>query len=208
MPRRKAQKPKGKERWCWAWKKREKSRGEAAEAAGDLEAAERHRCHGRPRPAIGRCRWHGGTSKQSPAHHRFKHGAFSKYFVGILKAGARFYDEVQVLASLRDELAVNKALIAHKLGEVNAAGPSDEAWLEMGRMTTEIERLRDAGDRQGMAALLTTRDELIKTQCSSVKARRELDPLLQHPAKAGRRRGAPEGSRRRHCEPHHVPGVL
>ena len=45
-------------------------------------------------------------------------------------------------------------------------------------MTTEIERLRDAGDRQGMAALLTTRDELIKTQCSSVKARRELDPLL------------------------------
>ena len=55
-----------------------------------------------------------------PTHASYKHGAFSTYFTGVLKAGARFYDELQVLASLRDELAVNKALIAHKLGEINA----------------------------------------------------------------------------------------
>ena len=45
-------------------------------------------------------------------------------------------------------------------------------------MTTEIERLRDSGERAGMAALLTTRDVAIKTQVSSVKARQEVDQLL------------------------------
>ena len=75
------------------------------------------------------------AGRSRPTHPSYKHGAFSTYFTGVLKAGARFYDELQVLASLRDELAVNKALIAHKLGEINAAGPSDEAWLWIGQMT-------------------------------------------------------------------------
>ena len=121
--RRPLKKPKGKEGFCWAWKKGQKARGEKLEKAKWHEAAEELRCHRLPDPATGRCYLHGGTSKAGPTHPIYKHGAFSTYFTGVLKAGARFYDELQVLASLRDELAVNKALIAHKLGEINAAGP-------------------------------------------------------------------------------------
>ena len=140
--------------------------------------AEELRCHRLPEPITGRCYLHGGTTKRGPAHPNYKHGLFSQRYTGILASAGRAYDAVQELSTLRSALAINASLLDHKLGEVLAAGPSDATWLEVGRLTTEIERVRDSGDRKRMAALLNTRDELIKTQCSSVRARREVDGLL------------------------------
>ena len=41
---------------------------------------------------------------------------------------------VEVAASSLEELAIHKVAIAHKLGEINATGPSDVAWQELRRL--------------------------------------------------------------------------
>ena len=52
---RRPRKPKGKEEFCWAWKKGEKARGVAFQRAKNLEAAERCRCHKAAQAETGRC---------------------------------------------------------------------------------------------------------------------------------------------------------
>ena len=72
--RRPLKKPKGKEGFCWAWKKDHRARGVAAEKRKDWEAAEKHRCHRQPQGETRRCYLHGGTAKSGKAHHSYKHG--------------------------------------------------------------------------------------------------------------------------------------
>ena len=79
----------------------------------------------------GRCYNHGGASKSGPAHHSHKHGFYSRRHIGILARAGDAHEALEVMASSHDELAVHKALIDHKLGEVLAAGPSDEAWADL-----------------------------------------------------------------------------
>ena len=62
--RRPVRKPKGKEGFCWAWKKGHKERGVAAEKRRDREASETHRCHRKPEGETARCYLHGGTAKR------------------------------------------------------------------------------------------------------------------------------------------------
>ena len=156
--------------------------GERLAAAGDQAGADACRCHRRAKAQTGRCRFHGGTSKRGKAHHSYKHGFYSTAHQGILARAADAYEAVEALATSHDELAVHKALIYHKLGEIHyhklgeihaagpsdqavhkaliyhklgeihAAGPSDQAWLDLRASMVSVDR-RAAGDRQGMAVL-------------------------------------------------------
>ena len=119
--RRPVSKPKGKGGYCWAWKKGHKARGLAAERAGDREKAETHRCHRRPEGDAERCYLHGGTAKTGKDHHSYKHGFYSRRHHGILARAGEAHEALEVMASSHDELAIHKALIDHKLGEVLAA---------------------------------------------------------------------------------------
>ena len=148
-------------------------RGLAAEKAGDRVTAETCRCHRPAQKPSGRCRWHGGTAKVGSAHHSYRHGFFSHQHRGILASAGKAYDEVQYLSSLRDELALSKGFLDHKLNEVHAAGPSDQAWIELGASMDAIDRMREAGDRKGMAAELNRQRELVFKQRGSAIARRE-----------------------------------
>ena len=116
-------------------------------------------------------------------HPRYSSGKYSRQCAGILPTAVQVHDAVQELLTLRPLLAVNKALLYHKLDEVDAAGPSDHAWIELGRMTDRIERCRGAGQWKRMAALLAKRDVLINTQRSSVIARREASKLIDTQSK-------------------------
>ena len=120
-------------------------------------------CHRRANAQTGRCRFHGGTSRRGPSHHAYAHGRFSRLFVGILAPAREAYEAAAELLTLRSELAIGSALLAHKLREILVGGPSDEAWIALGRMTDEIEQARDAGDRTAMITLLNERDVLITT---------------------------------------------
>ena len=145
---------------------------------GELEAVERHRCHRRPQPETGRCRWHGGTARQGTAHHAYKHGFYSNRYHGILARAGEAQEAVEAAASSLEELAVHKVLIDHKLGEINASGPSDEAWIELGESMLAVDRMREAGDRQGMVAELNKQRDLVLNQRSSAIARREASALI------------------------------
>ena len=107
--RRPLKKPKGKEGLCWAWKNGQKTRGLAAE----------------------RRYLHGGTAKSGKEHHSFKHGFYSTNYHGILARAGEAQESLEAAASSLEELALQRVLIDHKLGEINVAGPSDEAWLEL-----------------------------------------------------------------------------
>ena len=126
--RRALKKPKGKEGFCWAWKNGHKKRGVAAQKQKDWAAAETHRCHRPGGGESGRCRSHGGTTKRGKEHHSYKHGFYSSRYHGMLARAGAAQEAVEVAASSLEELAVHKVIIDHKLGEINASGPSDEAW--------------------------------------------------------------------------------
>ena len=177
--RRALKKTKGKEGFCWAWKKDHKARGVAAEKRKDWEAAETHRCHRQPQGETRRCYLHGGTAKSGKAHHSYKHGFYSNRHQGILARAGEAHEALEVMASSHDELAVHKALIDHKLGEVLAAGPSDEAWAELRGLVQQIDTARQANDRKAQAALLNTLFDAIRLQSSSAAARREASDLIE-----------------------------
>ncbi len=158
--RRKLKKPKGKEGFCWAWKKGHKERGVAAEKRRDREAAETHRCHRKPEGETARCYLHGGTTKRGPAHHSYKNGFYSSYYHGMLARAGEAQEAVEAAASSIEELGIHKVVIAHKLGEINATGPSDAAWRKLGGLVDEMMRLKDTGDRKGQAAAL---NQLLET---------------------------------------------
>ena len=179
MPRKKKRKPRGYDGLCWAWRAHKKALGQRLEAAGDQAGADACRCHRRANAQTGRCKYHGGTSRRGPTHHAYKHGRFSALFVGILAPAREAYEAVAELSTLRSELAISSAFLTNKLREILVGGPSDEAWIELGRMTDEIERVLDAGDRKAMVALLNERDALIKTQRSSAVARGEASDLIE-----------------------------
>ena len=136
--RRPLKKPKGKEGFCWAWKNGQKARGLVDENRGDREAAETHRCHRKPDTDTGRCYLHGGTAKSGKDHHSDRHGFYSKYYQGILATAGEAQESLQAAASSLEELALQRVLIGHKLGEINVAGPSDEAWSELKGMVRQI----------------------------------------------------------------------
>lgn len=98
-----------------------------------------------------------------------------------------FLPRVGAAASSLEELGVHKVLILHKLGEINAAGPSDQAWIELGASMDEIDRLREAGDRKAMAAGLNKQRDLILRQRSSAIARREASELINTHSKVADR---------------------
>ena len=146
---RKPRKPKGKEAFCWAWKKGHKARGVAAEKRKAWAEAETHRCH---RPAQGesrRCRYHGGTSKRGKEHHSYTHGFYSSYYHGMLATAGKAQEAVAVAASSLEELAIHKVMIAHKLGEINASGPSDVAWNELRASMLAADQMREDNDPRG-----------------------------------------------------------
>ena len=97
--RRPVKKPKGKEGFCWVWKKGHKKRGLAAEKAGDRAAAETHRCHRKPEVGADRCYLHGGTAKRGKAHHSYKNGFYSQLHTGILAQAGKAYEALEVMAS-------------------------------------------------------------------------------------------------------------
>ena len=68
--------------------------------------------------------------------------------------------------------------ILHKLGEVNAAGPSDKAWLTLGGLVDEMMRLREAGDRKGQAEALNRLLDTIRVQRSGAIAMREASEMI------------------------------
>ena len=155
MPRKTPSKPPSVTHLCWAWRAHQKVIGQRLEAQGDQPGADACRRHQRARGS-GRCRYHGGTAKRGKAHHSYKHGFYSTAHQGILARAADAYEAVQVLTSTHDELAIDKALILHKLEEINAAGPSDQAWLELRQITKEINDARDRKDRSGRPGSLLT----------------------------------------------------
>ena len=175
--RRPRLKPKGKEHFCWAWRKDEKARGVAFQRAKNLEAAERCRCHKAAQAETGRCRYHGGTSKSGPEHHSYKHGFYSRYYHGMLASAGEAQASVEAAASSLEELGIHKVLIAHKLGEINATGPSDEAWQELRRYIADARRARETKDREAQATAINAIFELGDRQ-SSGAAMREASELI------------------------------
>ena len=175
--RRPLEKPSGKERYCWAWKNGHKAQGLTAETRGDHTAAETHRCRRRPAPSIGRCNLHGGTAKTGKAHHSYTHGFYSRAYHGILARAGEAQMAVEVAASSLEELGIHKVVIAHKLGEINATGPSDEAWQELRRLIGDARRARDAKDREAQATAINAIFELGDRQ-SAGAAFREVSELI------------------------------
>ena len=163
---------------CWAWRARQKARGQRLEEAGDQAGADACRCHRRARAQTGRCRRHGGTAVRGPMHHAYKHGRYSTLSVGILPRAGDALAAVQHLSMLYDELVVRKTLIDHILGEITQAGPSDQAWVELGASMDAVDRLRAAGDRQGVAAALTRQRALVRSQRAGAIARRDASALI------------------------------
>ena len=175
--RRPVRKPKGKEGFCWAWKKGHKARGVAAQKRKDWAAAETHRCHRPGGDESGRCRSHGGTTKRGKAHHSYKNGFYSSYYHGMLARAGEAQQAVEVAASSLEELGIHKVVIAHKLGEINATGPSDEAWQELRRLIGDARRARTANDREAQATAITKIFELGDRK-SSGTAMREVSELI------------------------------
>ena len=178
MPRKTQPKPPRVTHLCWAWHAREKALGQRLEAEGDQAGADACRCHRRARTQTGKCRRHGGTALRGPMHHAYKHGRYIKLWVGILRRAGDALEAVQYLSTLRDELAVHKALIDHKLGEILASGPSDETWVELGASMDAVDRMRETGDRKGVAEELNRQREFVRSQRSSAIARREASALI------------------------------
>ena len=85
MPRKIPPKPPSVTHLCWAWRARQKARGQRLEVAGDQTGADACRCHRRARVQTGRCRRHGGTARRGPTHHAYTHGRYSTLSVGILR---------------------------------------------------------------------------------------------------------------------------
>ena len=95
--RRPLRKPKGKEGFCWAWKKGHKARGLAAEQARDRAKAKTHRCHKKPDTDTGRCYLHGGTAKSGKEHHSYKHGFYSRRHHGILARAREAHEALEAM---------------------------------------------------------------------------------------------------------------
>ena len=102
------------------------------------------------------------------------------------RAGAA-QEAVEAAASSLEELAVHKVIIDHKLGEINASGPSDAAWQLLGGLVDEMMRLRDAGDRKAQAAVLNKLLDTIKEQRSGAIAMREAADLINNYSKVADR---------------------
>jgi hypothetical protein len=71
----------------------------------------------------GRCRVHGGTSPAGIAHPLFKHGKRSRYLRDMpreLKAGYSASRKDDELTSIKEELAVQTALIQRRLADLKA----------------------------------------------------------------------------------------
>jgi hypothetical protein len=86
----------------------------------------------------GRCRLHGGLSPGGIAHPSFKHGRKSRYLRDLpqeLKAGYTAGLKDEELLSLRDELAVQTALIRKRLADLKAR--------QLPPWETVVERLND-----------------------------------------------------------------
>ncbi len=147
--------------------------------AGDRAAAETHRCHRKPEVGADRCYLHGGTAKRGKAHHSYKNGFYSQLHTGILAQAGKAYEALEVMASSQDELAVHKALIYHKLWEVLAAGPSDEAWASLKDTVKQMDAAKEAGDRKTQAFLLNQLLVAVRQQGSSAAARREASDLIE-----------------------------
>ena len=184
--RRPVRKPKGKEGFCWAWKNRHKARGVAAQKRKDWAAAETHRCHRPGGGESGRCRSHGGTSKSGPAHHSYKNGFYSMRYHGILARAGEAQMAVEAAASSIEELAIHKVVIDHKLGEINATGPSDEAWQELRRLNGDARRARTAKDRDAQATAINAIFELGDRKGSGA-ALREVSELINTHSKVADR---------------------
>ena len=169
--RRPVKKPKGKEGLCWAWKRGHKKRGLAAEQAHNLDAAEACRCHRAPEVGAKRCYLHGGRSKTGKEHHSHKHGFYSRNYHGIMARAGEAEQSLEAATSSLQELALQRVLIDHKLGEINVAGPSDEVWVECKGLVQQINAARDARDHKAQAALLNRLFDTITRQGSSASAR-------------------------------------
>ena len=65
-PRRPQRKPKGKEQFCWSWRRGKKALGLRLEAQGDLAGAAACHCQ-KPAGENGRCQDQGGLSSSRVA---------------------------------------------------------------------------------------------------------------------------------------------
>ena len=81
-------------------------------------------------------------------------------------------------------------------GGRNQAGPSDQAWIELGASMDAVDRMREAGERKGMVAELNRQRDLVRHQRGSAIARREASELINTHSKVADRVGCRKSANR------------
>ena len=174
-PRRPQRKPKGKEQFCWSWRRGKKALGLRLEAQGDLAGAAACHCHN-PAGDNGRCWRHGGTAVKGPAHPSYTHGKYSRAYHGVF-AAIRGDPGATEPASVRPEIDVASALICNEMQLINAGTPELALWENARERVRTIRRLRTAGDSQGMAAMMVGLEEFLLAE--HPRSKRVLSGLLE-----------------------------
>lgn len=138
----------------------------------------------------GRCRMHGGKSKQGVAHPQIKHGRYSKNLPARMQESYEASLKDTNLLDLRDGIAVLDARIADVMKRVDV-GESLELWATLRERYRELREAERVGDEQGASEALQEMARIINRGYQDWRAwdgiERTLDNRRRHVETEARR---------------------
>jgi hypothetical protein len=136
----------------------------------------------KPPMANGRCRLHGGATPGGIACANYKHGRYSRFVPRGLKRGYEAARADTELASLREELALQQAMMSELLKQMEKS-PAPP-WAQAALLYREARAAKDVAVK---AAKLTELGALLQAGAAAgaghERARRELRELIQEKTK-------------------------